>query len=222
MEYSNKNILLVFGLKKELEILSSPQKFNSFFGFGKESSLLLKKFLTKDTKVVINLGFCGSVDNKIKCGEILEANAIFNEKKEKIKPRKFDHIELEKRIQNLCLRKVDLMTTNSVKNLSEKIKLREKNNHITIIDMEAFHILKALGDKKISFYSIKIVYDDLSMEIPKYIASNLDKDGNFLIDLIFIKNLFVKPKRIIELIRLGLSFYFCKKKFKKLVDSLFY
>lgn len=221
MEYSNKNILLVFGLKKELEISSSSNKFNSFFGFGKKSSLLLRKFITKDTKVIINLGFCGSVDNKIKCGDILEADIIFNEKKEKIKPRKYDHIELEKRIQNLCLRKVDLMTTNSVKNLSEKIKLRKKNNHISLIDMEAFHILKALGNKKISFYSIEIVYDDLSLEIPQYIVSNLDEDGNFLIDSIFIKNLIIKPKRIIELLRLGLNFYFCKKKFKKLLDNLF-
>ncbi len=78
---------------------------------------MLKKFITKDTKVIINLGFCGSIDNKIKCGEILEAKMIFNERKEKIKPRKYNYTELEKRIQNLCLRKADLMTTNSVKNI---------------------------------------------------------------------------------------------------------
>lgn len=222
MEFSNKSIFLVFGLKRELEIFGPSKKFSSLFGFGKKSSLLLKRFITKDTKVIINLGFCGSIDKKIKCGEIFEADLIFNEKKEKIKPIKYNHIELEKRIQNLCLRKANLMTTNSVKSLSEKIKLGKKNTHISLIDMEAFHILKVLGNKKISFYSIKIVYDDLFLEIPEYIVSNLDKDGSLLIDQTFIRNLVVKPKRIFELVRLGLSFHFCRKKFKKLIDSLFY
>ena len=222
MEFSNKSIFLVFGLKRELEIFGPSKKFSSLFGFGKKSSLLLKRFITKDTKVIINLGFCGSIDKKVKCGEIYEAEFIFNEEKEKIKPIKYNHIELEKKIQNLCLRKANLMTTNSVKNLSEKIKLRKKNTNISLIDMEAFHILKALGNEKISFYSIKIVYDDLFFEIPEYIASNLDKDGSLLIDWTFIRNLVVKPKRIFELIRLSLSFNFCRKKFKKLIDNLFY
>ena len=221
MEFSNKSIFLVFGLKRELEIFSPSKKFTSLFGFGKKSSLLLKRFITKDTKVIINLGFCGSIDKKIKCGEIFEAELVFNEKKEKIKPIKYNHLELEERIQNLCLRKANLMTTNSIKNLSEKIKLRKKSSHISLIDMEAFHIVKALENKKISFYSIKIVYDDLFLEIPEYIINNLDKDGDLPINWTFIKNLIVKPNRIFELIRLGLNFHFCKKKFKKFLDKLF-
>ena len=221
MESSNKSILIVFGLKKELEILDPSTKVRAFFGFGKNSSFLINKYITKETKVVINLGFCGSINNEVQCGEIVEAKMIFNESKKKVIPRKYNNTLIEKKIKKLGLKKLNLLTTNNVKSLSEKIDIKKKNDHISLIDMEAFHILKALGNKKISFFSIKLVYDDLSFGIPEYISKTLDKDGGFIFNYIFFKNVLTNPLRVIELIKLGLKFNFCKRKFRTLLKELF-
>ena len=86
--------------------------------------------------------------------------------------------------------------------------------------MEAFYLLKELKKKK-NFYSIKIVYDDLSFEIPTIFQKFLNDDGEFILSKDFLITIFKNPKLSIELINMGKKYFFCKKKLRYLFKETF-
>ena len=87
--------------------------------------------------------------------------------------------------------------------------------------MEAFYLLKELKKKKKNFYSIKIVYDDLSFEIPTFFGNFLNEDGELVLSKDFLITFFKNPKLLIELINMGGKYFFCKRKLKYLFKKIF-
>ena len=87
--------------------------------------------------------------------------------------------------------------------------------------MEAFYLLKELKKKKKNFYSIKIVYDDLSFEIPTIFQNFLNDDGEFVLSKDFLITIFKNPKLSIELINMGKKYFFCKRKLRYLFKKIF-
>ena len=87
--------------------------------------------------------------------------------------------------------------------------------------MEAFHLLKELKKKKKNFYSIKIVYDDLSFEIPNILKNFLDDDGELIFNKKLLIILFKNPKLLIDLLNMGKKYISCKFRLKYLVKNIF-
>ena len=87
--------------------------------------------------------------------------------------------------------------------------------------MEAFYLLKELKKKKKNFYSIKIVYDDLSFEIPTIFQKFLNDDGEFILSKDFLVAIFKNPKLSIKLINMGKKYFLCKKKLRYLFKKIF-
>ncbi len=220
MESSKQNILVIFGLKKEYDVFLETRNVEKIYGFGEKSLINLKKVNLSEIKTIVNIGYCGSIDPDVKCGEIVRIKNIINEDGKKIKCANDNDKTISKRIEKLNLKELNLITTLNVKNLKEKKKLKKKYSDVSIIDMEAFHLVQKLK-KGISFYSIKIVYDDLSFEIPSVFQDYLNNDGELILKKDLLITLFKNPELLIGLINMGQKYFFCKRRLRYLLKKIF-
>ena len=84
--------------------------------------------------------------------------------------------------------------------------------------MEAYHIKEELLKVNIPMLSFKVIFDDLTFDIPSYILDCIDDKGELEI-VHFLKSLILKPERICELIKVNFKFSKSKKVLESLVNS---
>lgn len=221
MGSNQQNLLVIFGLKKEYDVFPLNKNLKKTYGFGKKSLISLRKINLSKIDTVINIGYCGSIDHSTKSGDIIKIRNIIDENGRKLKCINNSSNIVTKKIKKLNLRELDLITTLKVKNLKQKIKLKKRYPRISLVDMEAFHLLKELKKKKKNFYSIKIVYDDLSFEIPNILKNFLDDDGELIFNKKLLIILFKNPKLLIDLLNMGKKYISCKFRLKYLVKNIF-
>ena len=215
-----KKIGFIFGLKKEMKLVSGTNN-NKFcvYGYGKSSKQATKKLLKLGVDLVINFGFAGSVSKSLKNGDIVFVDKILNEKNKKLTPSKFNQDffkNLEKKIKFV---KCNLLTVQKiVGDKRAKLKIVKKFKSISVIDMEAYYIKKELLKVNIPMLSFKVIFDDLTFDIPSYILDCINDKGELKI-VHFLKSLILKPERILELKNVNLKFSNSKSVLEVLVDS---
>ena len=215
-----KKIGFIFGLKKEMKLVSSANN-NKFcvYGYGKSSKEAAKKLLELGVDIVVNFGFAGSVSNSLKNGDIVFVNKILNERNKKLTPSKFNQDffkNLEKKIKFV---KCNLLTVQKiVGGKGAKLKLVKKFKSISVIDMEAYYIKEELLKVNIPMLSFKVIFDDLSFDIPSYISDCINDRGELKI-VYFLTKLILKPKRVFELMNVNFKFLKSKKVLESLVNS---
>ena len=215
-----KKIGFIFGLKKEMKLVSSTNN-NIFYvyGYGKSSKEATKKLLKLGVDIVVNFGFAGSVSKSLKNGDIVLVNKILNERNKKLTPSKFNQDffkNLEKKIKFV---KCNLLTVQKiVGGKGAKLKLVKKFKSISVIDMEAYHIKEELLKVNIPMLSFKVIFDDLSFDIPSYIPDCINDRGELKI-VHFLTKLILKPKRVFELLNVNFKFLKSKKVLESLVNS---
>ena len=216
-----KKIGFIFGLKREMKLVS--QKNNNIicvYGYGKASKNAAKELIKFGVDIVINFGFAGSISKSLKNGDIVFVDNLFNEKKEKLSTLKLDEDFLRNLENGFKFFKSNLLTVNKiVADKEEKLNLAKKFKSISVIDMEAFYIKKELLKAKIPMISIKVIFDDLSFDIPLFIKDCIDDNGNLKILPFFIK-LVLNPLIIFYLLKLNTKFLKSKKVLKDLVNNL--
>lgn len=221
MVSKQQKLLIIFGLKREYDIFSPTKNFDKIYGFGKKALKNLKKLNLSEIDTVVNIGYCGAIDSSIKSGDIIKIKNIVDEKGNKLKCVTKNKNNITKKIEELNLTELDLITTLTVKNLKEKTELKKKYSNVSLVDMEAFHLLEELKKKKINFYSVKVVYDDLSFEIPTIFKSFIDEDGELIFCKDFLITIFRNPKFLIELIHMGMTYLICKRRLRYLFTRIF-
>ena len=215
-----KKIGFIFGLKKEMKLVSSTNN-NIFYvyGYGKSSKEATKKLLKLGVDIVVNFGFAGSVSKSLKNGDIVLVNKIFNERNKKLSPSKFNQDffkNLEKKIKFV---KCNLLTVQKIiGGKGAKLKLVKKFKSISVIDMEAYYIKEELLKVDIPMLSFKVIFDDLSFDIPSYISDCINDKGELKI-VHFLTKLILKPKRVFELMNVNFKFLKSKKVLESLVNS---
>ena len=215
-----KKIGFIFGLKKEMKLLSSTNnnKF-CFYGYGKSSKEATKELLKLGVDIVVNFGFAGSVSESLKNGDIVFVNKIFNERNKKLVPSKLNQDffrNLEKKIKFV---KCNLLTVQKIVGSKRaKLKLVKKFKSISVIDMEAYYIKEELMKVNIPMLSFKVIFDDLSFDIPSYILDSINDRGELKI-VDFLTKLILKPKRVFELMNVNFKFLKSKKVLESLVNS---
>ena len=215
-----KKIGFIFGLKREMKLVS--QKNNNIicvYGYGKSSKEATKKLIKLGVDIVVNFGFAGSVSKSLKNGDIVFVNKIYNERNKKLTHSKINHDffkNLEKKIKFV---KCDLLTVQKIAgNKSAKLKLVKKFKSISVIDMEAYYIKEELLKENIPMLSFKVIFDDLSFDIPSYISDCINDRGELKI-VHFLTKLILKPKRVFELMDVNFKFSKSKKVLESLVNS---
>ena len=84
--------------------------------------------------------------------------------------------------------------------------------------MEAYYIKEELLKVNIPMLSFKVIFDDLSFDIPYYILDCINDKGELKI-FNFFTSLVLKPKRIFELINVNFKFSNSKKVLESLINS---
>ena len=216
-----KKIGFIFGLKREMKLFS--HKNNNIVcvcGYGKNSKNATKELIKFGVDIVINFGFAGSITKNLKNGDIVFTEKLFNEKKQKLSTLKLDKDLLRNLQNNFKFFKGNLLTVNKiVADKKEKLNLVKKFKSIAVIDMEAFYIKKELAKAKIPMISIKVIFDDLSFDIPVFIKDCLNDSGDLKI-IPFFRKLILNPLIIIDLLKLNAKFLKSKKVLKDLVNNL--
>lgn len=221
MESNPHKFLIIFGLKREYDTFSPIKNFEKTYGFAKKALISLKGVNLSEIDTVINIGYCGSIDASVKSGDIIKIKNIMNENGKILKCNSSKPNSVIKKIEELNLKELDLITTLRVKNFHEKIELKKKYSNVSLVDMEAFYLLKELKKKKKNFYSIKIVYDDLSFEIPTIFQNFLNDDGELILSMDFLITILKNPSLSIQLMNMGKKYFFCKRKLKYLFTKIF-
>jgi len=67
---------------------------------------------------------------------------------------------------------------------------------------------------------LKIVYDDLSFEIPTILQNFLDDNGELIFSKDFLITIFKNPYLLIKLINMGKTYFFCKRRLKYLFTKI--
>ena len=215
-----KKIGFIFGLKKEMKLVSRTNN-NKFcvYGYGKSSKEATKKLLKLGVDIVVNFGFAGSVSKSLKNGDIVFVNKILNEKNKKLTPSKFNQDLLKNLEKKIEFVKCNLLTVqNIVGDKRAKLRIVKKFKSISVIDMEAYHIKEELLKVNIPMLSFKVIFDDMTFDIPSYISDCINDKGELKIAH-FLKSLILKPERIFELISVNFKFSKSKKVLESLVNS---
>ena len=216
-----KKIGFIFGLKREIKLVS--HKNNNVvcvYGYGKDSKSAAQELINFGVDVVINFGFAGSISKSLKNGDIVFIDKLFNEKKEKVLNLKFDKDLIRHLENNFKIFKGNLLTVNKiVADKQGKLNLAKKFKSISVIDMEAFYIKKKLLKAKIPMVCIKVIFDDLSFDIPLFIQDCINDNGDLKIVTLFRK-LALNPLIIFDLVKLNNKFLKSKKVLKDLINHL--
>ena len=216
-----KKIGFIFGLKREMNLVS--HKKNNIIcvcGYGKGSKNATQELINFGVDIVINFGFAGSVSKNLKNGDIVFIDKLFNEKKEKLSTLKFDKDLLRRLESSFKFFRGNLLTVNKiVADKKEKLNLVKKFKSISVIDMEAFYIKKELLKARIPMMSIKVIFDDLSFDIPLFIQDCINDNGDLKRVTLF-KKLVLNPLTIFDLMKLNFKFIKSKKVLKDLINNL--
>ena len=216
-----KKIGFIFGLKREMKLVS--QKNNNIicvYGYGKASKNAAKELIKFGVDIVINFGFAGSVSKSLKNGDIVFIDKLFNEEKEKLSTLKLDKDLLRNLENSFKFFRGNLLTVNKiVADKEEKLNLIKKFKSVSVIDMEAFYIKKELLKARIPMMSIKVIFDDLSFDIPLFIQDCINDNGDLKRVTLFRK-LVLNPLTIFDLLKLNFKFLQSKKVLKDLINNL--
>ena len=216
-----KKIGFIFGLEREMKLFSSMSKKKyCVYGYGKSSKDATRKLLKLGVDVVINFGFVASISKKLKNGDIVLIDKIFNEKKEKLSTLKFDEDFLKNFKNNFNFVKCNLLTTQKiVKKKKDKLNLTKKFKSVSVIDMEAFYIKKELSKSNVPMISLKVIFDDLSFDIPSYILDSVNEKGEIRI-VSFLNKLIADPKRVFDILELTARYYASERVLKGVINAL--
>ena len=216
-----KKIGFVFGLKREMNlVLHKNNNVVCAYGYGKGSKNATQELVEFGVDIVINFGFAGSVSKNLKNGDIVFIDKLFNEKKEKLSTLKFDKDLLRRLESSFKFFRGNLLTVNKiVADKKEKLNLVKKFKSISVIDMEAFYIKKELLKARIPMMSIKVIFDDLSFDIPLFIQDCINDNGDLKRVTLFRK-LVLNPLTIFDLMKLNFKFIKSKKVLKDLINNL--
>ncbi len=212
-----KRIGFIFGLKREMELVSDKNKF-CVYGYGKSSKEATNILLKNGVDIVINFGFAGSISKELTNGDIVFVDKIFNEKMQILSTLKSQSNLLSFSNSKFKFIKCNLLTVQKiVTDKRQKLKLLNKFKSVSLIDMEAFHIKKELSKKNIPMISLKVIFDDLAFDIPPYLKDCVSEEGD-LKTILFLKKLITNPLRTFDLLNLNTKFSNSKKVLEGLVN----
>ena len=216
-----KKIGFIFGLKREMNlVLHKNNNVVCACGYGKGSKNATQELIKFGVDIVINFGFAGSISKNLKNGDIVFIDKFFNEKKEKLSTLKFDKDLMRSLENNFKFFRGNLLTVNRiVADNEKKLNLGKKFKSISVIDMEAFYIKKELVKARIPMISIKVIFDDLSFDIPLFIQNCIDDKGELKRGTLFRK-LILNPFILFDLLKLNNKFVKSKKVLRDLINNL--
>ena len=209
---------IIVGLEREKKLLNKTDFLIVEAGYNKNAIRATKKVLKNDVDVVVSFGLAGSIDKNLKNGEIIIPSFIVNhQKKKRFTSEKFNRLFISTlNIQQKFNQ--GLYTSNKIENLNTLNKTNKIKN-VSAVDMESFYILEESRNKKIPFCCIRVIFDDLNFNIPRFIGKLIDEDGKVIFKKL-IKGILKKPQNIGSLFVMFKYYLRAKTNLKKVSRAL--
>ncbi len=175
--------------------------------------------LDHDINHLISWGTCGSIDPKLKAGDIIIPTGVKIDEDYYRSSQNFSLEDKYKPIQDLSIHQKDLLHVKGLINDGvEKVSLAEKNK-MSVVDMESGAIARYAYQNGLRFNSIRIVSDEIDNQIPNYIIDAMDHIGNLEMRKL-IGGILSNPHTISHLIKLIRNTKKVNKSFKRIISLL--
>ena len=155
MVSSPQKLLIIFGLKREYDTFSPIKNIEKTYGFAKKALTSLKKVNLSEIDTIINIGYCGAIDSSVKSGDIIKIKNIMDENGKILECIYSKTNSVLKKIEDLNLKELDLITTSRVKNLREKNELKKKFSNVSFTKKTIWPIPSFFHKDKAKYIKLK-------------------------------------------------------------------
>ncbi len=215
----NTNFGFIVGVKEEYDV-TKYSNYHVKIAYGAKNAREAAKVLCKKVKCIVSFGFAASVDSELTNGEIVIPKFLINKRKEKKL--------LSSKYRSPILRKLSEQKVNERAIFSVDKIINKKESKINIykefkassIDMESYSISKVCFHEKIPLIVVRVIFDDLSFNIPDYIVKNTNVNGKLSVKNLS-KFLLLNPHKVFNLMKLCIYYLTAKKKLKKIFKKCF-
>ena len=209
----------IVGVKEEYNALKNT-KYDVKIAYGAKKAKKAAKMLCKKVKCVVSFGFAGSVDSELNNGEIIVPKFIVDKRKRKKSLSSKYRLQILHKLSNQKVNEKGIISVDEILNeKKEKKKIFDKFN-ASSVDMESDSIYKICFSQKIPFIILRVIFDDLSFNIPDFIIKNTNSDGNISINGL-LKFILINPKKIFILFKVFIFYLRAKKKLKEILKKCF-
>ena len=210
---------VIVGLRYEKNTLKGLNVISDI-GYGKDSAKAAKKLLNSSIDCVISFGFAGSISSDLKRGQvILPDNIVWRNNKCVPTSLKYQRY-IKYLLKEFKIIKSNLGTVNNIINKQDQKKELSIKKNISAIDMESEFIQKEAIKKKVPFIALRVIFDDLELNIPDFIEKCSDTKGAINYKKIILI-LILRPTNFFHLIKLTINFFMCIRVLKKLARKIF-
>jgi len=211
---------IVAGLRREVKFFKNRKNLLITNGYSKKSAKATRELFKKKIDLVVSFGFAASLCRSVKTGDIVIPKKILDASGSSymVNSKYLDFFK--KKIKKKIFTQ-NLFTSLEIENHLDNQKMKEikKKNLFSFIDMEAIHVCKIAKENKIPFIAIKIIFDDLHFNIPQFMTSCIDPNGEVKIYKLFL-TLAMNPRKIKDMIILNYKYKIAKASAIKVAEII--
>ena len=209
----------IVGVKEEYNALKNT-KYDVKIAYGAKNASKAAKILCKKVECIVSFGFAGSIDSKLTNGEIIIPKFLIGKnKKKKFLSSKYRSTILHK-LSNQKVNEKGIISVEKIINENESKKRIYEKFKASSIDMESDSIYKICYEKKIPLIIVRVIFDDLSFNIPNFIIKSTNSNGDISITSL-LKFVFTSPKNLFILARIYIYYLRAIRKLKEISEKCF-
>ena len=209
----------IVGVKEEYNVLKNT-KYDVKIAYGAKNASKAAKILCKKVECIVSFGFAGSIDSKLTNGEIIIPKFLIDKnKKKKFLSSKHRSTILHK-LSNQEVNEKGIISVDKIINENESKKRIYEKFKASSIDMESDSIYKICCEKKIPLIIVRVIFDDLSFNIPNFIVKSTNSNGDISITSL-LKFVSTSPKNFFILVRVYIYYLRAIRKLKEISEKCF-
>ena len=215
----NDDFGFIVGVKEEYNVLKNS-KYEVKMAYGSEKAKKAAKILCSKVKCVVSFGFAGSVDSELKNGGIIVPKFIIDKSKKKKYLSSKYRLQILDKLSNQKVNEKGIISVDEIINEKKKKEKIFEKFKASSVDMESDSIYKICFNQKIPFVILRVIFDDLSFNIPDFIIRNTNSEGDVSINGL-LKFILINPEKIFILFKVFVFYLRAKKKLKEILKECF-
>ena len=217
--FNNLKTTVIVGIKEEYKVLKNFNV-NCQIAYGPKNSEIMAKRMLGETDIFISFGFAASIVPGLKNGSIIVPNNLIWNDGSKHSVSKVYKNKIIKKIKNIESFTFDSTSVHKIIDSKKEKKKIRKKLCVASIDMESVAIQRVAIKNNKKFVMIRVIFDDLNLQIPCIIKNNTNCSGELNIKKVII-GIITQPINLFHIIKLSIYYLKALKKLKILASKLF-
>ena len=183
--FNNLKTTVIVGIKEEYKVLKNFNV-NCQIAYGPKNSEIMAKRMLEETDIFISFGFAASIVPDLKNGSIIiPSNLIWNDGSKHSVSKVYKN-KVIKKIKDLEKFTFDSTSVAKIIDSKKEKKLISKKLCVASIDMESVAIQRVAIKNNKKFVMIRVIFDDLNLQIPCIIKNNTNCSGELNIKKVIL------------------------------------